>query len=278
MLQLDTHIRTLETEYWSHLNTDKLGRAVRFLSSTDSTNTQAMQWAQQAAPEGALVYAEHQEAGRGRHGRHWEADPSTNLLFSLVLRPALPPASLGMINVAASVALADTINQFIAPHACSIKWPNDILVQGKKCCGMLLESAMPVQHKTGCIPVILGIGVNLNQTRFSPEITQKASSLLLEAGRHIPRMVFLTQFLAHLERSYLSLTPADNDTLLHTYSQQLAFLNEETELRFIGRDDKVRGVLTGVTSTGALQLETADGLCAFHAGEVTSQQSLPDQD
>lgn len=278
MLQLDTHIRTLEAEYWSHLNTDKLGRAVRFLSATDSTNTQAMQWAQHAAPEGALVYAEHQEAGRGRHGRHWETERSTNLLFSLILRPSLPPASLGMINIAASVALADTINQFIAPLTCAIKWPNDILIQGKKCCGMLLESAMPVHHKAGRIPVILGIGVNLNQTQFSPEVAPKASSLLLETGRHIPRMAFLTQFLAHLERSYVLLSPDANDALLHTYSQRLAFLNEETELRFIGRDEMVRGVLTGVTATGALQLETADGLRAFHAGEVTSQQTLPDRD
>lgn len=278
MLQLDTHIRTLETEYWSHLNTDKLGRAVRFLSATDSTNTQAMQWAQCNAPEGGLVYAEHQEAGRGRHGRHWETEPATNLLFSLILRPALPPAALGMLNVAASVALADTINQYIAPLSCTIKWPNDILVQGKKCCGMLLESAMPVQHKTGHIPVILGIGVNLNQTQFSSEIASKASSLLLETGRHIPRMAFLAQFLAHLERHYFLISPDDNEELLHTYSQRLAFLNEETELRFIGRDEMIRGVLIGVTATGALQLETADGLRAFHAGEVTSQQTLPDQD
>ncbi|MEM8487307.1 MAG: biotin--[acetyl-CoA-carboxylase] ligase [Bacteroidota bacterium] len=275
MLQLDTHIRTLETEYWSHLNTKVLGREVRFLATTDSTNTQAMQWAQDAGPEGALVYAEHQAAGRGRHGRHWATDPSTNLLFSLILRPDLPPASLGIINVAASIALADTINRYTAPISSEIKWPNDILVQGKKCCGMLLESAIPVQHKSGSLPVILGIGVNLNQAHFTPDIAEKASSLLLETGRHIPRMAFLAQFLNHFETSYFSLKPTGNEQILAAYSKRLAYLNEETVLRFIGREKEIRGILTGVSATGALQLQTADGLCEFHAGEVTSQPNAP---
>ena len=228
MLQLDTHIRTLEAEYWTHLHTESLGRTVRFLTNTDSTNSQAMQWAQAGAPEGALVYAEYQTAGRGRHGRHWETEAAANLLFSLVLRPNLPPASLGLINVAASVALADTINAAIAPLSCSIKWPNDIQIQGKKCCGMLLESAISVQHKTGPLPVVLGIGVNLNQTQFSPEIASKSSSLLLETGRHTPRMAFLAQFLKHLESTYHTLSTNGAAPLLAQYQERLAYLNEET--------------------------------------------------
>ncbi len=273
MLQLDTHIRTLESEYWTHLQTESLGRAVRFLKNTDSTNSQAMQWAQAGAPEGALVYAEYQTAGRGRHGRHWETEAEANLLFSLILRPNLPPTSLGLINVAASVALANTINKAIAPLTCTIKWPNDIQIEGKKCCGMLLESAISVQHKTGPLPVILGIGVNLNQTQFSPKIAARSSSLLLETGRHIPRMAFLAQFLQQLETAYTTLAIEGAAPLLEQYQERLAYMNEATVLRFIGRDEVISGVLTGVSEKGALQLQTATGMREFHAGEVTSQQT-----
>ncbi len=273
MIQLDAHIKTLAAEFNALLDTKVMGRHVRFLESTDSTNAQAMRWANDMAPEGSLVLAEHQTAGRGRHGRTWETVQSTNLLFSIILRPQVPPSFLSLITIAASVALSDTINHFIAPVQNQIKWPNDILINDKKCCGMLLESAISVHNQHENLPVILGIGVNVNQEQFSATIASKTTSLLLEGGRHMPRMNFLTQFLARLEATYFSLSTDDNTALLQAYQSRMAFLNEETTLQFIGRDASIKGIMHGITKTGALQLLTKEGLKEFHAGEVTSQRA-----
>ncbi len=273
MIQSSTHIRTLEADFSSQLDTRILGRTTRFLESTDSTNTQAMLWASKGASEGSVILAEHQTAGKGRHGRHWEASASSNLLFSVILRPKhLPPSHLSLITVAASVALSETIDQFIAPQPNQIKWPNDILINGKKCCGMLLESAISINRPEAELPVVLGIGVNVNQSQFSEAIAGKTTSLLLESGRHTPRMTLLASFLKHLENIYFSLNTENNKALFDRYQQKLAFINEATTLRFVGREEEITGIIKGVTETGALELLTPDGLTAHHAGEVTSQQ------
>ncbi len=272
MIHQETHIRTLEAEFRSLLNTKHLGQIVRFYKSTDSTNIQAMQWAGEDVAEGALVVAEHQTAGKGRHGRSWEAQPSSNLLFSLILRPQLALSSLSLITVSASIALAETIDHFISPLSALIKWPNDILINGKKCCGMLLESIISNQYEDAAPPVVLGIGVNLNQEGFSDKIAHKTTSLLLEAGRHIPRMAFLTHFLSRFENYYVRLSSNETSSLIQAYQMRLAFLNEERSLKFVGRDETVCGIIRGVTEIGALKLQTKDGIMAFHAGEVTSQE------
>ena len=275
MLQLSTHIKALETEFNALLKTKVFGRKVKFLELTDSTNTQAMLWAVDSAPEGALVLAEDQSAGRGRHGRVWETNPSSNLLFSIVLRPHLPPLEFSLITVVASLALAETIERFIAPVATAIKWPNDILIRGKKCSGMLLESAISIHNRHIKPPVVLGIGVNINQDIFPAPIAEKATSLLLEAGRHIPRMAFLCEFLLQLEKSYFSFINGkhsqDRKELLVQYQEKLAFLYEDTTLRFVGKDKIVEGKIMGVTETGALLLRTSEGVREYNAGEVTSQ-------
>ncbi len=271
MIQLRTHIRSLEREYRDLLQTHTLGQCARFLVETDSTNVQAMSWAQEGAAEGSLIFAEHQTGGKGRHGRIWEAQPSSNLLFSLILRPRLTPASLSLITIAASVALTETIETFIEPLTPAIKWPNDILVNGQKCCGMLLESASAINQQKKELPVVLGIGLNVNQSQFPESISSRATSLLLETGRHIPRIPLLTRFLEKLETIYYSITEQNTAPLLARYKSHLAFMNTNTTLTFVGRTDQVEGIIRDVSSTGALRLETKTGIQEFHAGEVTSQ-------
>lgn len=265
------HISTLEAEFSAQLSTKVLGRQTQFLDVTTSTNTLALDWANENAPEGALVLAEYQNAGRGRHGRTWESIPSSNLLFSLVLRPNLPPSSLSLITVAASVALTDTIDAFIAPTISEIKWPNDILISKKKCSGMLLESAISASPGSEKAQVVLGIGVNVNQHQFDGGIATSSTSLLLEAGRHIPRMAFLADFLLRLEAIYLRLHPSENEPLLLRYRDKLAFMHEPTTLHFIGSTNTIHGTVKGISKTGALRLATVDGIREFHAGEVTSR-------
>src|SRR5690606_1606672 len=140
------------------LRATRLGRAFRSLASTTSTNTEAARWAAAGAPEGSVVLADYQTAGRGRLGRVWEAAAGQNLLFSLVLHPPLARDRLGLITLTAALAIADVLAEMVQPLRVGIKWPNDILVEERKCCGMLLESAMTVPSTNRPV-VILGIGL-----------------------------------------------------------------------------------------------------------------------
>ncbi|MBI3064716.1 MAG: biotin--[acetyl-CoA-carboxylase] ligase [Deltaproteobacteria bacterium] len=145
----------------SELATKRLGTKFHYFQEIDSTNSYARRLADAGAPEGAVVIAEHQSDGRGRLGRSWESPPYRNLYFSLLLRPTLAPAHAPQITLMAAVALADTVAAFVAEPP-AIKWPNDILLQGKKLAGILTESSCDAKRIEF---VILGIGVNLNFPR-----------------------------------------------------------------------------------------------------------------
>ncbi len=253
------------------LRTRRFGRALRAFATVGSTNTEAATWAAEGVPEGAVVLAELQTAGRGRMGRSWEAHAGQNLTFSTVLRPALSPERLGLITVAASVAVAETVSAFTAPLEAGIKWPNDVLLEGRKCCGMLLESSFSGQKRP---TVILGIGLNVNQDAFPPALADRATSMLLATGRHTPRAPLLAALLSRLEHVYDRLVH-DEAALRQAYEARLAGLGRPATLYLAGTPAPVPGVLAGITETGALRLVTKDGLRIFHAGEVSFSPPNP---
>ena len=272
------------------LHTDRFGRAVRVHDEVGSTNTEAAAWARgesadpapegaNPAPEGAVVLTEFQTAGRGRHGRSWNADAGHNLMLSVVLRPALSPEQFGRITIAAGVAVAETVAAFVEPHPVTIKWPNDILLGGKKTCGMLLETsfgATPNQPSGGA--VILGIGLNVNQTDFPPALEEIATSMRLATGQPLPRLTVFAKLLAELEARYDAVckAPGDAGSVHAAYESRLDRCGEAVTLRFAGTDRTVSGYVRGITRDGALRLAptpdaTADEETVLHAGEVTSR-------
>ena len=247
------------------LKTQRFGRTLRGYQTLGSTNTAAMSWANEGAPEGSVVVAEFQTAGRGRQGRTWQADAGHNLMFSVVLRPSLPPTRLNLITLAASIATVEAVEAFTTPLRAAIKWPNDVLLEGYKCCGMLLESTLA---GTSEATVILGIGLNVNQPAFPSELENQATSLLLQTGRQIPRAALLADLLGRLERYYEALSE-DEIAVRQTYAARLHGLGHPTTLRFTEAGQSITGVIRGITDTGALRLETPDGVRTFHAGDVT---------
>ena len=253
------------------LQTDRFGRSVRFFDTLESTNSEAMNWAHENGPEGALVWTEFQTAGRGRQGRSWSASYAKNLLFSLILRPTFPTTHWGVVTVAASLAVAQTIDHFLSPVTASIKWPNDVLLEGRKCCGILTETITTGHDDTSHKPLVLGIGINVNQDQFPQELETKATSLLLESGRHIPRTEFLAKLIETLECLYDSLQSDQRQDIIEAYQARMAYLHRKTCLRFSGQLESIEGIIQGISPTGALRFETADGERIFHAGEVTSQ-------
>ncbi len=231
----------------------------------DSTNTRAAKWIENGAPHGAVVVADFQSRGRGRHGRSWSARPGLNLTFSVVLRPDLPAERIGLLTIAACAAVAGGIDRFVDPLYSAIKWPNDVYLNGKKASGMLMEASWNAQGKNPA--VVLGVGVNVNQVEFPPDLEDRATSLALESGRIVPRADLFAALLADLETA-LSRLASDEETIRHEYVRKLMSVGKDVRLRFADTGRDVTGIVLGVDPSGALILNTASGPCVFHAGEV----------
>lgn len=276
------------------LKTARFGHAARYVPSTESTNTLAAQWAANGASEGSLVMTDYQQGGRGRLGRSWQAPSGKNLLCSLILYPHLSRDEYGLLSIMAATALAEALAPLVDPLHVTIKWPNDLLLEGKKCCGILLESALtlgPIPALTSdrepgkspdtnakfrtyppsSIAVILGIGLNVNQVRFPEELEERATSLLLETGRTFSRVALLATLLDHLEERYLHVGERAFSSLLRAYELRLESKGEEVLLYTTQQNQPVQGKLLGIDKRGALRLLTAVGEKVYHAGEITSK-------
>jgi BirA family biotin operon repressor/biotin-[acetyl-CoA-carboxylase] ligase len=266
------------------LETERFGRAMKGFEAVDSTNARAADWARQGGAEGSVVVTDYQTAGRGRHGRSWAAPKGQNLLFSVVLRPALPADRLGLVTVAAGVAVAEAVEAFVSPHRASIKWPNDILLEGRKTCGMLLESSVGLDDGASAPPVVvLGIGLNVNQTDFPEALADTATSLRLTTGRTVPRAALLARLLGRLETRYDQATGdaagADGPgAVRQAFQERLYRLGETATLRVAGTDRRLQGTVAGIADDGGLRLDTGDGVRTVHAGEVTSRPADSDAD
>ncbi len=249
------------------LATTRFGHVLRILPETGSTNADALAWATQGGPEGAVIVAERQTAGRGRFDRVWESSPGENLTFSIILRPRLAPEAFGMIGIAAAVAVADGLQHLAPGTAPRIKWPNDILLGGRKCCGILPESRMTAGEPRPT--VALGIGVNVNQVAFSEEIRSRATSLYLETGKQVDRNDLIVRLLVELERIYDILWRGASGSIRARYMERLLGLQEEVTLHTARDGTPVVGRLVGINEFGALRLHMAQEERTFHAGELT---------
>ena len=251
------------------LETRRFGRPMRGYETVESTNAHAVDWAQAGADEGSVVVANHQTSGRGRHGRGWSDAAGQNLLFSTVLRPPLPADRLGGVMLAASLAVAETAEEAV-PARARIKWPNDVLLRGRKCCGLLLESTFSGGGNGPPDAAILGIGLNVNQTSFPPAVRDSAISLQLAAQRPISRAELFADLLLRLEQRYDTLLQ-EPDAVRTAYLERLAQLDQDVTLQIPDTDQTVRGTVRGVAPDGALRLATSTGTRTLHAGDVTSR-------
>ena len=224
--------------------------------------TEAAAWAAEGAPHGALVVARHQTAGRGRHGRTWADTPGQSLMLSLVLRPVLPPEHVALLGLATGLAVTDAAGAFEVEA--QIKWPNDVLVGGRKLAGVLAEAAW-----SGAAPtVVVGVGVNVEQEAFGA-LDGRAVSLRQAAGRPIRRLDLLPPLLAHLAER-LDQVERDPAGLVRAVEERMDGVGAPVTVSFPEADrPPVAGVLLGLAADGALRLATDARVQTFHAGEVT---------
>ncbi len=236
------------------LETHDLGRTLHAFEEVDSTNVVAFRLAVEGAEHGELVVAERQTQGRGRRGRSWSSPGHLNLHASFVLRPELPPQRAPELTLLAAVALAESLRATGVPA--DIKWPNDLLVGGRKVAGILTELSADLDRIHF---VVLGIGVNLNAAHedFPPELAETATSVLEVTGRRVARAAFAAALAKRLE-DWLDLHAAQGfrpvrerwRALSATLGQEVLVTSERRE---------VRGVAVDIDEDGALRIRTADG-------------------
>jgi BirA family transcriptional regulator, biotin operon repressor / biotin---[acetyl-CoA-carboxylase] ligase len=216
-----------------------------------STMLRAAELAEQGAPEGATVLTDHQTAGRGRLGRSWIAPPGSSLMLSVVLRPALPPARAWLVVAAAGVALVEAAGALLGRGEVALKWPNDLLVGGRKAAGLLAES------RAGA--VLLGMGVNVGQTAgdFPPELRERVTSLSLAAGRPMSRAELLAAWAPAFADRYGSLATGAGG-VLGAWRRHLATLGGEVRVERLA-DRPVVGRAIDVGEGGELLVRQPDG-------------------
>jgi BirA family transcriptional regulator, biotin operon repressor / biotin---[acetyl-CoA-carboxylase] ligase len=237
-----------------------IGLPLEWVAQAGSTNDLASEAARNGASHGAMFLAEQQTAGRGRLGRRWHSPPGQNLYFSIVLRPELPADRLAPLTLVAGVAVADAIAMFVPSGDVKIKWPNDVLVGGRKVVGILVESSL-VGEKVDY--VVVGIGINVLQKAFDPEIDSIATSIALHATRPVRRMELLCALLEQLAKRLAQYSRDGLESMTETLHGRDAAL---------GRNVKClagQGVGDGIEPDGRLRVLLADGTSvSIHSGEV----------
>lgn len=241
------------------------GSPLRFFEEIGSTNTEALAWAKQGAPEGALVVTNHQTQGRGRWGRSWSSAPGKLLQFSLVLRPAMEPGHLGLVTTALGVACAQAIGTLCDLEP-TIKWPNDVRIDGRKVAGILVETEL---SGSSVEVVVAGMGINVGWTtdEIPDELRDSTTSLRLASGGAPPdRVELLAAVLGAFEGLYRGLPATAGDLVVKAAARSDVLGRDVTVA--LATDETVSGRALGLSPLGELELETEGGIRVLSVGEI----------
>ncbi|HUO16751.1 MAG TPA: biotin--[acetyl-CoA-carboxylase] ligase [Verrucomicrobiae bacterium] len=232
-----------------------------------STNSAAMAAAADGAPEGSVFLAEEQTAGRGRGLNSWQSPRSTGVYASIVLRPALPPSEVLVLSLGAGLAVRNAIEQLDSRVKPDLKWPNDILIDGRKVCGVLTEMNAEV---TRVRYIVTGIGINVNQSSFPEELN--ATSLRLATGSEWSRVELVTALLKSLEREYKQLLNGTNtrDSVLRRFAQNSSWLVGK-DVRIEENGSSFEGTTEGLDPRGFLRVRTVNGTRTVLSGTVRAR-------
>jgi len=239
----------------------------RFLELTESTNDDARSLAREGAPEGSSVFSEAQEKGRGRQGRKWHSRAGDTLLGSVLLRPPLRPQEATLLPLVAATAICRALHE-MGMNEAGIKWPNDVLINGRKVCGILCEMSVDMD---GIEFAVLGFGVNVHTpaSAFPPELQEIACSLASVTGRSWNRPELAGRILRELDRLLTLTYSGKRDQVIEEWRQGSVTLGQDVTItRADGHQQ--HGVAEDVDGAGALMVRSPDGtLQTFHSGEVS---------
>jgi BirA family biotin operon repressor/biotin-[acetyl-CoA-carboxylase] ligase len=231
-----------------------------------STNIEAMEKASGGAPEGSVFVAEEQTAGRGRGAHQWESAASAGVYCSVILRPVLPASEALVLSLAAGLAVHSALQQIDATVTPDLKWPNDLLIEGKKICGILTEmNAEPTRVRY----IVVGIGINVNQTKFPAELQSIATSLRMVSGTEWSRVEVCGALLKSLDREYRGLLekPGAHESILRRFQERSSTVRGRRVS--VEENGGFEGVTEGLDPRGFLQVRTKDDLRTVLSGTVT---------
>lgn len=256
------------SEVLSRLETKWAGQRLFYLEETGSTNIDAKRYAEEGEPHGTTVVAEKQNAGRGRRGRYWESPPGSAIYMTIMLKPDFAPDKASMLTLVMALSVAEAITETTGLQA-GIKWPNDVVVNKKKVCGILTELNVETDYIQY---VVIGVGINVNNgapEEFPEEIREMATSLRIEAGTCFSRAELLKRVLERFEQNYDTfVTTLDLRLLIEAYSRHL--LNLNAEVNVLDPKGSYTGIARGISTTGELLVEKEDGgMKTIYAGEVS---------
>lgn len=241
------------------------GEHIHHYYRTGSTNTIAMEAAAAGASEGSVFLAEQQTAGRGRGSNQWHSAESAGIYCSMIVRPALPPSEVLVLSLAAGLAVRATVQEVDPRVMPDLKWPNDVLIDGKKFGGILTEmnaEATRVRH------IVIGIGINVNQAEFPGDLRETATSLRMATGNKWSRVDLCAALLKSLDREYQNLIsdPDAHHDILRRFEERASMVRGKAVR--VEENGGFEGVTEGLDPRGFLQVRTGDGLRIVYSGTV----------
>lgn len=235
---------------------------LRYDPTVDSTNTQALAGGERGDPEGSVYLADAQASGRGKPGRSWFSRAGEGIYVSLLLRPRVDPVRVPLLTLMTGVVVAESLTASLLEElgpggrpALDIKWPNDILLNGRKLCGILSEMSLQSDRS---LYAVVGIGLNVHQEEFPPPLDSWATSLFMETGRHIARVTLLAAILKSFETWYKQFLQLRFDAIIERWSELSSYASGRPVC--VEKDGVLlSGVTRGLDASGALRLERANG-------------------
>lgn len=254
-----------EAEIKSLMHTEWVAKEVLYFDTIDSTNIKAQELAEKGYQSGTLVVADKQESGKGRRGRSWVSPSGTGIFMTLMIKPDINPNNASMLTLVAALAVAKAITSVTGEEA-MIKWPNDIVVNSKKVCGILTEMNAQFDYINH---IVVGIGINVHNESFPEEISQMASSLMIEAGgKRFHRAQIIAETMSYFEQYYDTfLKTQDLSALVREYDELL--VNRNKSVRVLDPKEPFDGKAMGITPKGELIVDTWESRKLVSSGEVS---------
>jgi len=251
------------------IQSGQMGQELLYFEQVDSTNTKAAQLSELGYASGTLVVSDEQTAGKGRRGRNWSSLPGDGIYMTLLLKPDIEPNHASQLTLVAALAVSRAISDTLAPMENKatplIKWPNDIVMNGRKVCGILTEMSMQVDYINH---LVIGIGINVHNRNFPEEIRATAGSIWTESGCVVKRAELIARFLGYFNQYYkVFLETEDLSRMAEEYNTLL--VNRDREVKVLDPKGAFTGVAKGIAGNGELIVETPQQVVHVSGGEVS---------
>lgn len=242
-------------------------RKIYFYQEVTSTNDIAREIAKSGCSEGTIVVSEVQTAGRGRLARQWFCPEGKGLLMSMVVRPQIPAQNVPQLSLLAGVVIAETIKKVTRCQA-GLKWPNDVLINGKKVCGILAESSISAKGTLDYVIIGIGINLNMDKTDLPAECHDTSTSIKMEIGKGVSRLAVLRQFIITWEENYRIFLQEESNYLFEKWINNNVTLGRTVTIA--RESETTSGLAVGISGKGGLLVKLPDGdLEEYLAGDVS---------